>query len=242
MNNYKGEGMQKLIWTDSELKQGSEEWLQFRSYGLGGSEISVLMNANPWKSIQDLWEIKTGRKNDGFEINEAIQQGKDLEPVAKAYYEEITGRKMEPICMVHPVYTWMRTSLDGLSEDGKVILEIKVPFNQENHHKQATEIQLIDGVKVRVPKRNVPTWRYPQLQHQLAVVMAHFGAERVDYFSYSHEKPDTSVCIPIRPDFIYIQELIKREEIFFGYVERDEQPPADLFQSKVKGKTIGRRN
>jgi putative phage-type endonuclease len=220
----------KLIYKESELPQGSEEWLHFRSFGLGGSEIACLMGANLWKDYTHLWEIKTGVKGDDFQTNEAIEKGKRLEPVAREDYEKRYGRKMEPVCMLHPKYPWMRTSLDGLSEDGKIILEIKVPFTKENHLRQT------EGGKI-------PSWRYPQMQHQIAVVSGHYDVERVDYYSYIED--GDPICIPVYPDWEYIQELIRREEIFFGYIERKEQPTEEMFQrpriQEFDGKFIAKR-
>ena len=37
-----------------------EEWVQLRSRGIGGSDASVIMGKNPYRSILQLWEEKTG--------------------------------------------------------------------------------------------------------------------------------------------------------------------------------------
>lgn len=37
-----------------------EEWLQYRRCGIGGSDASVVMGENPWRSVLQLWEEKTG--------------------------------------------------------------------------------------------------------------------------------------------------------------------------------------
>ena len=38
-----------------------EEWLELRRNGIGGADASVVMGKNPWRSIQQLWEDKTGK-------------------------------------------------------------------------------------------------------------------------------------------------------------------------------------
>lgn len=38
-----------------------EEWLQLRRNGIGGSDASVIMGKNPYRSILQLWEEKTGK-------------------------------------------------------------------------------------------------------------------------------------------------------------------------------------
>lgn len=46
------------------------EWLELRREGIGGSDASVVMGENPYRSILQLWEEKTGRKEITDEGNE----------------------------------------------------------------------------------------------------------------------------------------------------------------------------
>ena len=39
-----------------------EEWLKYRTQGIGGSDVSVIAGINPFKSIYQLWIEKTGIK------------------------------------------------------------------------------------------------------------------------------------------------------------------------------------
>ena len=41
---------------------GRQEWLKKRSSGIGGSDAAAVIGRNPWLSNVDLWQIKTGRK------------------------------------------------------------------------------------------------------------------------------------------------------------------------------------
>ena len=41
---------------------GRTEWLQERKKGIGGSDAAAILGLNPYMSNVDLWEIKTGRK------------------------------------------------------------------------------------------------------------------------------------------------------------------------------------
>ena len=38
------------------------EWLQARSYGIGGSDASAILGMNPYKTNIELFEEKTGRR------------------------------------------------------------------------------------------------------------------------------------------------------------------------------------
>ncbi len=208
----------RLVYTNDELAQGSPEWLEFRTKGLGGSEISPLMHANPWKSIKDLWRSKVYPEQDKFEITDAIRQGTEKEPIAREFYEQHTGRKVEQLVVIHPEYRWMRTSLDGITLDREYVLEIKCPVDKWKHYNQTKN-------------GNIPHWRYPQLQHQLAVCKATFGTRKLHYVSYVDD--EIFRIIDVEHDEAYIRELIYREERFLhDYVLPKVEPPNDLFEDR----------
>jgi predicted phage-related endonuclease len=144
-----------------------------------------------------------------------MQRGTDLEPIARKKYEEVYYTKTEQMCLLHPEYHWMRTSLDGITVDRKYTLEIKCPKDLANHKRQTK-----DG--------KVPRHRRAQIQHQLAVCNAHFGTEVAHYWSYVDD--NNYKLIEVRIDHEYIAELIRRERIFLDYVERNERPPFNLFR------------
>jgi putative phage-type endonuclease len=236
----------KLTWSEAELPQGSDKWHDFRAakgefshlateYTLGGSEIACLMHASPFKSIQMLWEDKLGMREKP-DFTEIMERGNFYEPVARDLYAASFGVEVEQMCAVHPEKLWMRTSLDGITADRRVILEIKTPKNKANHLKQTA-------------KGKVPTHRYPQMQWQIAVMREHFPQiERVDYVSFlvededpMNENPNVEMkIIPVLPREDYIAEMMRRAEIFVGYLERREYPPINLFREK-KGLVISAR-
>lgn len=43
------------------FESGSQEWLQARKSGVGGSEIGAIMGFNPWESAYSLWAKKTNQ-------------------------------------------------------------------------------------------------------------------------------------------------------------------------------------
>jgi putative phage-type endonuclease len=223
----------KLIWTEEELPQGSQEWLDWREGGneegiftIGGSETAALMYMSPFGVPLDLYNLKKGLATKDFsELQmEIMDRGTRLEPLARRHYENKFGVSVNQLCAVHPRYPWMRTSLDGLTEDGKVILEIKSPKNLANHTKQTK-----NGI--------VPAYRYPQMQWQIAVMREHFPqVERVDYVSfYAEETEDGSiinaemVVIPIYANDEFIAEMIRRAEIFIEHLKNETPPEPTLF-------------
>ena len=36
-----------------------QQWLQYRTRGIGGSDVSIIAGINPFKSIYELWQEKT---------------------------------------------------------------------------------------------------------------------------------------------------------------------------------------
>lgn len=78
-----------LIETENLSK---EEWLRVRKHGLGGSDISILLGINPWRSELELWLDKTNQTNESVAENEAMYFGSLLEPLLR---EEFTKRLVE---------------------------------------------------------------------------------------------------------------------------------------------------
>ncbi len=124
------------------LEQGSPEWLVLRRTKITGSDASSILGLNPYKSRDQLMECKkTGHEEP---VNQAMKRGTELEPIARAMYENSVGYKMSPTVHVgredlgfdeecaflltpklFTVDSWAMCSTDGLSEDGTILLEIK---------------------------------------------------------------------------------------------------------------------
>jgi putative phage-type endonuclease len=105
-----------------KLVQGSPEWHEHRAKYRNASETAVVMGASPWQTPYQLWELRTGRRQP--EVNAAMARGTALEPQARAAYEALTGHVMQPLVLVDGAYS---ASLDGLTFDGELIVEIKCP-------------------------------------------------------------------------------------------------------------------
>jgi putative phage-type endonuclease len=231
----------KLIWTEEELAQGSPEWFKWRKgegesgveMTLGGSEIAPLMYMSPYATPLEVFRQKLGLEEKEFSeaAMDAIERGNRLEPLAREHYEKTFGLAVRTLCAIHPDKPWMRTSLDGITEDNKAILEIKSPRSWDNHVKQTKN-------------GTVPTYRYAQLQWQIAVMREHFPeVERVDYVSFFHkadsgatevedgEIPETDMrVIQVFPDERFIEELMRRAEFFINNHLRTGVPtPPTIF-------------
>jgi predicted phage-related endonuclease len=111
------------------------------------------------------------------------------------------------VCAVHPEYLICRASLDGISHDGKRVLEIKCPRGLETLN-AARAGKVIDHY-------------WPQVQFQLAVT----GADSLDFFVF-HEESKEDALVQVMPDVAYQGKLIAAVLEFWAlYVATDLPPP-----------------
>lgn len=110
----------------------NEEWLENRR-GIGGSDASAVMGLNPYKTNEELWMEKTGRKIPADISDKAyIQYGHDAEPLLRQLfsldYPEYRVEYYDNNLIRNERYPWAHASLDGelIDRDGRRgILEIK---------------------------------------------------------------------------------------------------------------------
>jgi putative phage-type endonuclease len=172
-----------------------------RKQHLGASDAPVVMGVSPWKTPLQLWEEKLGlRKEPGD--NTAMKYGRSMEEPARQAYERHTNILVTPEVIFHPTKKFMMASLDGLSMDRDVIVEIKNP-NEDDHN--------------LAKKGKIPEKYYPQLQHQLDCLP---GAV-LHYFSFRDGK---GALVEVARDDNYIRTLVETEEGFWKRVVDFEAP------------------
>ena len=87
--------MAKRIMTVAEMED-EVKWLEARSTGIGGSDASVIVGLNRWKSPFQLWLEKTGRAApEDLSGNEYVYWGKVLEEAVAQRFCELTGKKVQ---------------------------------------------------------------------------------------------------------------------------------------------------
>ncbi len=122
--------MFKLSYYQNKFKhlavQGTEEWLEARSYSFGGSEISTVLGLNKYET----WDTLLSRKSnkDSFR-NDSTEWGHLFEPVAKIFIEKAYGTIYEFGSIPHSYYP-VCYSPDGLMviDEELVMIEIKNPI------------------------------------------------------------------------------------------------------------------
>jgi putative phage-type endonuclease len=184
------------------LKQNTPEWHRWRLQGIGASDAPVVMGDAPFRTRRYLWSVKTGLARESG-VGPAARRGRALEYTARIAYERHTGIQMEPLCLVHDGLEWMRASLDGLSFDGAIVLEIKCPWGNRD------QAALREG--------RVPAHYYAQVQHQLEVS----GAEELHYWSFDGK---AGTLVTVRHDREYVAKLLETETAFWLRVLEQRWP------------------
>lgn len=172
-----------------DLEQGCEEWFQLRKTKITATDAPVIMGASPWKTIDELYCEKTSDTPNG-KPNDRMKRGTDLEPVARELFAIQTGLEIYPKVVVKD---WCMASMDGLSPCCKYAVEIKCPSEK------AHEIAVCG---------EVPTYYYPQLQHQIWVC----DLDMIYYYSFDGID---GVIVEVQRNEEYIENMIKEERKFY---------------------------
>jgi len=117
---------------ESELKQGSQAWLDARKGRLTASVIGRVITGNGRDGVlRDMVRDALGYPK-SFQGNVATQWGNDNEDVARTEYALTTGNAVRETGLhIHPEHEWMAASPDGLvGSDG--LLELKCPYGLRN--------------------------------------------------------------------------------------------------------------
>lgn len=185
-----------------------QEWLKARR--IGSSDAIVIMGCAPRN-----WEANTPRKLWEMRLNEqqsvetaAMTKGKFFEEEATQWAENELGILLKRQEFVyHPEHEFMTATLDAVSFDGRVIVEIKVS----------------QKVFMQVSAGKIPSEYYPQVQHQLEVMRAE-SAYLVGYVESKGEDPAYGAYIQIKRDDKYIAEMIKKEKEFWDCLQTFTPP------------------
>lgn len=127
-----------------------------------------------------------------------VALGVALEPKARRAYCQSSGAAVEPACVQSKRHPWLRASLDGLSEDGQRVIEIKC--GRAAYWRTATTGQ-------------PPTYYRAQLQHILAIT----GLPTIDFIC--DFPPLEVICLTIERDERYIEQLLEKEAAFWSKLE-----------------------
>lgn len=202
--------MQKL-----NIEQDTPEWHELRRNHIGASDAPVIMGDSPFKTPYQLFQEKTAlpkTKKESKQSTGAMERGKALEPIARQMFVEETGIQVSPVVCKHDDIEWLLASLDGLSEDNQIALEIKCG-NIKDHIGAVNKI--------------LPNKYRAQLQHQLYVL-------GLPYMYYGSYHSGNLVTLRVERNDEYIDNLLKKEEEFWGRVKRFDPPEMTEADLKIQ--------
>ena len=189
----------------------TEEDKIYRKTRIGASDSSAILGVNPWMTPLMLWEQKLGLRLE-TETNAAMQRGNDLEDLARQQFTQLTGIAVKPRRIEHPKINYMFATLDGISDCGGCIVEIKVPGQRTYDMALAGEI---------------PEYYDCQIQHQIEVARP----KQAFYFCFNGTN---GIVLEIKPNQTYIKELLKKESEFYKCMIDLSPPEATLKDYQVR--------
>ncbi|MED2186480.1 lambda-exonuclease family protein [Bacillus wiedmannii] len=191
------------------LNMAHDQWLQARTQGIGGSDVSAIAGLNKWKSAVQVFLEKTQAIEKEDIQSEAAYFGNVLEEVVAKEFSKRTDLKVQRrnAILQHPEYPWMLANVDRLIVGERVGLECKTASEYFKKEWEGEE---------------VPAAYLLQCQHYMAVTgyEAWWIAVLIGGNKFVHKK--------IERDEELIQYLIDIEKDFWlNNVEQNEPPMFD---------------
>lgn len=186
----------KILVNTKDLNR--EEWLKWRTRGIGGSDVSVIAGKNPFRSVYQLWLEKTGQLTPQEEENDYIHFGNVLEGIVKKEFSLRTGLRVRAkhALLQSEEHPFMLANLDGvINENGEQVI---------------FEAKTASAYKEDIWKNGVPEEYLLQIQHYMFVTgakKAYIAALVGGNHFYYHEVP--------RDDSM-IADIIAMEEYFWN--------------------------
>lgn len=193
------------------LDQRTDAWKAWRQNGVTATDATVILGANPYKTIWRLWAEKVGKiLPPDLSRNPNVQRGVALEDEARLLFQNKHLTCVMPACVESDVDPIFRASFDGLTPTNEPV-EFKCPGD-----KVLAEVRT-EGLK----SQTVQMYSI-QVQHQMLVAGANHGW-LVFYDCQAREL----IEFEIQRDDQIIQRLLKEGREFFDAVTKKIEPPKD---------------
>lgn len=188
----------------------TDEQKAFRSKCIGGSDANVIMSGDSDKILK-LWRVKRGEdQDDNLDDILPVQMGSFTEPLNERWFTKNTGRVItnqqeQRLCKEYP---FMGSTLDGLTDDGQTVLEMK------HVSAFAKDDEVLDKYM-------------PQLHHNMIVCDVEKAVLSVFFGNHKWEK------FEVNKDPIYAAILVGAVEKFWNCVKSGEPPVSISVSSPV---------
>jgi len=192
-----------------DLKQGTQEWLEWRKTGITASEIAAILGLSPYKTPWQVWAEKTGLIPPGdLSKNPFVAAGVALEDTARQLFEQRHNDILLPFCVKSVEHPFLKASLDGLSQNNEPV-ELKVP-SESTWEKVNTDGENSEAYQLY----------YPQVQHQMLVT----GASR-GWLVFYRDGALREFCI--EPDPAMQDVIVKTASAFWQSIVDENEPAKD---------------
>ena len=220
----------KVVVDTSNLTE--EAWLEYRRYGIGGSDAAAVLGISPYATARDLYydKVKVAPLDDSDETESWVAKkiGHLLEDLVAEIFSRRTGYRIYQIKKMfrHPEHIFMIADIDYFIElptGETAILEIKTTnYNARDNWWR-------DGKEV------VPANYEVQGRHYMCVM----NVRHIYYCCLYGNSEDEVIIRHIERDFEYESELIALESEFWNeYVLNMTPPPytedGDMIIESVK--------
>lgn len=187
------------------------EQKEFRSKCIGGSDANVIMSGDEEKILK-LWRVKRKElEDDDLSDVLPVQMGSFTEPLNERWFTKNTGRIItnQQEQRLSEEYPFMGATLDGLTDDGKTVLEMK------HVSAFAKDDEILDKYM-------------PQLHHNMIVCGVEKAVLSVFFGNHKWEK------FEVNKDPIYATILVGAIEKFWNCVQNGKSPVAVTVSSPVE--------
>ena len=200
----------------------NEEYAIKRREGLGGSDASVVLGVNPYKTVEDLIKEKARdtltaeEKAIGDKV--AVRKGRDLEPlIIKKWGDYFNKEIYKPVDMYYcKEFPYLRMNFDGITGEpnGYIPVEIKVVTAAGQRHYNTAKAIFDDATKMfKEPPEDIT-----HTNNSIAYKAAHYGVPPYYYTQIQQEMMASGA------PYGYIATLHDSSWTFYVYfVHRDEK-------------------
>lgn len=188
--------MQHASYRIVPLQQNSVEWHEWRKLKIGASMAPTIMGENPYQTPLQLWEKIV--KNIQTPDNQFMARGREMEPVARAWANEVLEEDYQPTCVEMVAYPFIIASLDGYTDKEGIVQSIEIKWPSSSNFD--------------------PQIYRAQMQHHMMTL-----STRYNNMVIKNEK-----IIRFERDEEYIQKLLKAELDFYRrLIEFDPPEPLE---------------
>lgn len=187
------------------IEQDTHQWHEWRKTLLTATDAGIILGENPYCTAYKLWQRKLGKIPPQV-VTPPMLRGKIDEPRARDIFIQKYGINMTPVCIETEKYMvvdkpLIGASLDGMSDDGKWILEVKS--------------QDIEKIK----REGIPAFHMSQMQEQIMC-----GDGHIEGCYYQSIWGDSTHEILVRPDKRWQEIYLDKAQKFHENLLFDQAP------------------